>query len=178
LPPTAAAPQHHELAKETPHAPPQPPARPHTVAVTPLQRDQENFAKEVAQLNKSDDPHAIPTIDPASAGESTKSYRFDFSRGASGDEHGDGVITPLQSWHDRGLDCYYARYEYTYPSGETEDGEIVWPICYTPDEDPFPHGRHRIPFPLPEPGYKLPAGTDLPPLEKYFYDAWTSGAAP
>lgn len=175
LPPVPPAAPRHELARESPHAPPQPPERHHAVAETPLERDQKVFANEVASLNQQNDPHAIATIDPASAGVSTKSYRFDTSRGNSGDEHGNGVITPTQSWKDRGEDCYYARYEYTYPTGATEEGNIAWPVCYDPGSDPFHEPPHPMPFPLPVPGYTLPPGTDLPPLEKQVYDEWASG---
>jgi hypothetical protein len=59
--PPPPAPARHELAKESVAATPQPPERPHPVAVTAIQRDRTAFAKEVAQLNQRNDPHAIPT---------------------------------------------------------------------------------------------------------------------
>ena len=31
-----------------------------------------------------------------------------------------------------GEDCYYGRYEYTYPDGARESGNISWPFCYDP----------------------------------------------
>ncbi len=164
----ASAPRH-ELVKEVPSAPPQPAThRPVPSAVT---RDQAGFAKEVAQLNKQDDPHAIPTIDPAGRGSSSKSYAFSPPRGSS---EGNGIITPTQSWHEHGRDCYYGRYEYTYPDGAEESGSIAWPFCYDPDSDPFKEPPHPMPFPLPLPGYELPADESLPPIEKSVYEQWAA----
>ncbi|MGC1380829.1 MAG: hypothetical protein WA814_07370 [Candidatus Baltobacteraceae bacterium] len=164
----------YELAKVAPHASPQPPRPPRPPIVSNVTRDQAGFAKEVAQLNKENDPHAIPTIAPGSRGSSSKSYAF--APPSSGDEHGNGVITPTQSWHDGGRDCYYGRYEYTYPDGAEENGSIAWPFCYDPDSDPFHEPPHLMPFPLPLPGYKLPAGTQLPPIEKSVYTQWAGNA--
>ena len=171
--PPAAAPMHHELAKENVAARPQPPERPHTTASS-IQRDQATFANEVAQLNRGNDPHAIPTIDPGSAVSASKSYAFDVGRLNSGDSNGNGIITPVRGWQDRGRDCYYARYEYTYPNGASEEGSIVWPVCYDPGSDPFHEPPHPMPFPLPMAGYTLPVGTILPPLEKQAYDDWAA----
>jgi len=172
--PPPPAPARHELAKEVPNAPPQPPERPRKIAISTIQRDQAAFASEVAQLNRRNDPHAIPTIDPASAESSSKSYSFDAARSGGGDAHGNGIITPVRSWQDRGLDCYYARYTFTYPSGASEEGTIVWPVCYSPASDPFHEPPHPMPFPLPEAGYVLPPGTQMPPLEKQAYDEWAA----
>lgn len=171
-PPAALTPRH-ELAMQDVHAPPQPPQPRHRPTVTSnLALDQAGYAKEVAQLNKANDPRAIPTIDPSTQESSSKSFGFNPGGGSSGDKNGNGIITPTQSWRDHGLDCYYGRYEYTHPDGSEEDGNIVWPFCYEPGEDPFKQAPHLIPFPPPLPGYKLPPGTDLPPYEKAFYEQW------
>ena len=121
-----------------------------------IERDQAGFAREVAQLNKQNDPHAIPTIDPGSQESATKNYAFTVPSALRGSEHGNGFITPTRRWRDNGLDCYYGRYEFTYPDGSMEDGEIVWPFCYYPGADPFTQPPHRIPFPFPLAGFKLP----------------------
>lgn len=168
------APAYHELAKEAPNAPAQAPQRPRRVVISSIQRDQTAFANEVAQLNRRNDPHAIPTIDPASAESASKSYAFDASRSGGGGDHGNGVITPVRGWRQGGLDCYYARYTYTYPSGASEEGTIVWPVCFDPASDPFHEPPHPMPFPLPQAGYTLPPGTQMPPLEKQAYDEWAS----
>ena len=168
------APTLHELSKPVPHAAPEPPRRQATLE-SRLERDQAQFAREVAALNKSNDPHAIPTIDPASQGSTMKSYAFQVPASLRGDEHGNGIITPTTSWHDHGLNCYYGRYEYTYPDGAEESGSIAWPFCYQPGADPFKEPPHPMPFPPPLVGYVLPSGTYLPPIEKDFYEHWVAG---
>lgn len=164
----------HEIAKQVATAPAQSKPRPHAPVVANVDRDRALFAGEVARLNRSNDVHAIPTIDPASAGQSNRSYAFD-AAARYGTEHGNGIITPVTSWQDAGRDCYYARYSYTYPTGAMESGNIVWPICYDPATDPFHRPPHPMPFPLPLAGYRLPPGTQLPPLEKSVYDEWAAG---
>jgi hypothetical protein len=166
-----------EIAKTTAlPAPPQPP-RLIRSAPSKIERDESGFAREVAQLNAQNDPHAIPTIDPASREASSKAYAFNVPSSLRGEEHGNGIITPVQSWHQGGEDCYYGRYEYTYPDGAMESGNILWPFCYDPGADPFRQPPHPIPFPLPLLGYKLPADAQLPPIEKQVYDAWAAGNA-
>jgi hypothetical protein len=137
-----------------------------------IERDQAGFAKEVAQLNKQNDPHAIPTIDPGSQESASKNYTFTVPSALGGSARGDGYITPTRHWRDNGLDCYYARYEFTYPDGSIEDGEIVWPFCYVPGADPFAQHWPRLPFPYPLAGFKLPPDTLLPPQEKSVYERW------
>jgi hypothetical protein len=164
----------HEIVKETTR--PAPHEAPRRVPTVPsrIERDEAGFANEVAQLNRQNDPHAIPTIDPASRESSTKSYAFNVPSSLRGDEHGNGIITPVQSWHDNGRDCYYGRYEYTYPDGAMESGNIVWPFCFDPGSDPFKEPPHPIPFPLPLFGFKLPADEQLPPIEKTVYEQWAA----
>lgn len=166
-----------EIARMTTRpAPPQPARRVPTLP-SKIERDEAGFSREVAQLNEQNDPHAIPTIDPASREPSTKSYAFDVPSSLRGDEHGNGIITPVQSWHQDGRDCYYGRYEYTYPDGATESGNIVWPFCFDPGADPFKQPPHPIPFPLPLAGFKLPADAQLPPIEKAIYRQWAAANA-
>ncbi len=175
--PTESAPAKvppHELARivRSP-APPEPPRVPSVESK--IERDTAGFAREVARLNRENDPHALPTIDPASTESATKSYSF-AAAVTSGNEHGNGIITPVQSWHASGRDCYYGRYEYTYPDGAMESGSIVWPFCYDPESDPFKEPPHPIPFPLPLPGYHLSSDAELPPIEKTVYEHWAAGA--
>jgi hypothetical protein len=173
--PVPQAPPHHELAKVSPTAPPQPPAAPRTALQQRLASDQSRFGKEVASLNKGDDVHISPTIAPGGAGADTKSYAFQPPGGGEGSRFGNGVITPTRHWVDKGDNCYYGRYELEYSDGASEDGDIPWPFCYPPADDPFLRPPHPIPFPLPLPGYVLPAGTALTPIEKDVYQQW-SGA--
>jgi hypothetical protein len=162
----------HELARIAPHASPQPPQRPH-VLVSRIARDEARYAKEVARLNAGNDPHALPTIDPASRESSVKTYTMQFSSGNGA--HGNGYIFPTRNWNDRGMDCYYGRYEYTYPDGAEEDGNIVWPFCFEPSSDPFKQPPHPMPFPEPMVGFVLTPGTQMPPLERQVYEAWIAG---
>ncbi|HEY4433435.1 MAG TPA: hypothetical protein VGM99_03450 [Candidatus Cybelea sp.] len=172
--PRARAPRR-ELAKAVAYrAPPLP--QHHPEIPTKIERDQAGFEKEVAQLNKQNDIHAIPTIDPGTQESATKDYGFGVPSSLRGEEHGNGIITPTRRWHDNGNDCYYGRYEFTYPDGAMEYGDIEWPFCYEPDSDPFKESPHEIPFPLPLPGYKLPPGTQLPPIEKSIYEHWAGAA--
>jgi len=168
----------HELVRETtlpaPHEPPH-----HSPRVpSQLERDQAGFAREVAQLNSQNDPHAIPTIDPAARQSSTKSYAFNIPSSMRGDEHGNGIITPTRSWQEHGLDCYYGRYEYTYPDGAMESGNILWPFCFNPGSDPFKEPPHPIPFPLPLIGFRLPPDAEMPPIEKQVYQEWSAATGP
>jgi hypothetical protein len=167
-----------ELAKTvTAPARPMPPQH-RTSVPSKIERDEAGYAKEVAQLNAQDDPRAIPTIEPDKREPSMKQYAFNVPSSLRGDEHGNGIITPTQHWRDNGRNCYYGRYEFTYPDGAQEYGDIVWPFCYEPALDPFRLPPHEIPFPFPLPGYKLPPGTQLPPIEKSVYDDWiASGGA-
>jgi hypothetical protein len=169
-----------EIVKETKL--PAPPEVHHApVAPSKIERDEAGFAREVAQLNEQNDPHAIPTIDPASRESPTKTYAFDVPSSLRGDEHGNGIITPTRSWQQGGLDCYYGRYEFTYPDGAVESGDIVWPFCFDPADDPFKQPPHPIPFPLPVVGFKLPPDAQMPPIEKQVYQQWataTGGSAP
>lgn len=166
-----------ELVKET--TLPAPHEAHHSPRVqSPLERDQAGFSHEVAQLNQQNDPHAIPTIDPASRQSPTKNYAFSIPSSMGGGEHGNGIITPRESWKENGLDCYYGRYEFTYPDGATESGDIVWPFCFDPGSDPFKQPPHPIPFPLPLVGFKLSpnAEAELPPQEKQVYHAWAAAS--
>jgi len=165
----------HELSKETQLPAPREPKPRRIPVVSKLERDEAGFAKEVAQLNAQNDPHAVPTIDPASRESLTKTYALDIPS-ASG-EHGNGIITPVRGWRDGGRDCYYGRYSFTYPDGATESGSILWPFCYDAGVDPFKQPPHTIPFPLPLPGFRLPADAMMPPIEKEVYQAWAADNA-
>jgi hypothetical protein len=174
--PPATTPRH-EIARETAAPAPRAPRVPHIEMPSKLERDEAGFAREVAQLNAQNDPHAIPTIDPGARESSTKSYAFQIPSSMRGEEHGNGIITPTRSWSDNGHDCYYGRYEYTYPDGAMETGDIVWPFCFDPSSDPFKEPPHPIPFPLPLLGFRLPSDEQLPPIEKAVYEEWAAGNA-
>jgi len=178
----AAAPRHELARAVVVPATPQPPQRaPHRRAPSlNLARDEAGFSREVARLNAANDAHAVPTIDPATRGPSEKSYSFSPASSQHGQDSGNGIIIPVRRWKEGDDDCYYGRYEFTYPSGAEESGDIVWPFCFDAASDPFKQSPHLIPFPLPLPGYRLPSGTFLPPIEKSVYQQWAAqnGGAP
>jgi hypothetical protein len=168
-----------EIARLVPNAPPQPtPAR--TVQKQAslsemLAQQQAAFAKEAAQINAGNRaPISVATIDPNQEPVAHESYHMNFSGVPGFPNRGDGIITPQQSWRENGLDCYYGRYWYEYPDGHTESDTLPWAFCYPPRQDPFRLGIRRIPLPMPRPGYRLPAGTALTPIEKEAYDYWLS----
>lgn len=164
----------HELAREVAsiHVPHELPRK--EIVPSKIERDEAGFAREVAQLNAQNDPHAIPTIDPSTQESRTKSYQFAVPSSLRGQDEGNGIITPVRSWREAGLDCYYGRYEFTYPDGASEEGNILWPFCFDPRSDPFKEPPHPIPFPLPLPGFKLPADAQMPPIEKWEYQQWAA----
>jgi hypothetical protein len=172
-----------EIARMMPNAPAQPtPAK--TVQKKAslseiLAQQQAAFAKEAAQISAANHaPISVATVDPNSAPAARQPFQMDISGIPGMPRHGEGIITPVRSWRDGGLDCYYARYWYEYPNGEREAGVIPWPFCFAPRLDPFLRGVHTMPMPFPMPGFALPSGTQLLPQEKETYDAWLSEGRP
>lgn len=165
-----------EIAREVPNASPVPRAaktrQTQASLAEVLAQQQVAFQHEADQLNASRAPLSNATIDPNNRPSSQRQYHMDFSGLPHVTNPGQGFIMPLRSWTDSGLDCYYGHYDYEYPSGATESGNIPWAFCYTPREDPFPRNVHWINFPPPMPGYRLPPGTELTPIEKEMYDYW------
>ncbi len=172
--PAAAAPK----TPPTPQASPRPTAarvdRQATTLSETLARQQAAFQRETQAINANRVPLSNATIDPNNSPRSQQTYKMDFSGLPHETGPGYGYLTPVQSWTDRGLDCYYGHYDWEYPSGGTESANIPWAFCYTPREDPIPRGLRQFPFPLPLPGYRLPAGTQLEPVEKHVYQLWLS----
>lgn len=141
-----------ELAREEPSATPEP--TPRATVAPAISRDQAGYAKEVAALNRQNDPRAAAKQAAMAVG---------------GLERTDGP------WQQSGLECYHARYYYTYPDGTQENAFIAWPLCYDPSADPWIGGGTPSQIPPPPPWFVLPPGTALPPQEKAVYDAWKRG---
>jgi hypothetical protein len=166
-----------EEARIVQHAAPQPRAAPQTqrqaTLAEQLAQQQAAFEKQTEAMRASRNPLSVATIDPSQRESSTKSYAMNIS----GIEHatgpGEGLLTPLQSWHDHGYNCYYGRYDWIYPDGAMEHANIPWPFCYAPAQDPIARGIREFPFPLPPPGYRT-SPTDLAPIEQRVYQAWLS----
>jgi hypothetical protein len=112
------------------------------------------------------------TTDPAQSESTSKESSMSFSGDRELKGKGEGYMRPLKSWVDNGLQCYYGQYYWRYPTGTTEVGNIPWPFCFEPANDPIARHVRQFPFPLPMRGYQLPAGTYLYPIEKAVYDVW------
>jgi hypothetical protein len=165
-----------EIARIVADASPQPKAAPKKQnqgsLAEQLAQQQVAFQHEAQQINAHNAPYSIATIDPEQRESATKQYRMNFSGNQELAGKGEGYLIPLQRWVDNGLHCYYGQYYWLYPTGGTEVGNIPWPFCFTPGNDPIAHGIRQFPFPLPMAGYQLPAGTYLYPIEKDVYEAW------
>ena len=165
-----------EIARIVPSAAPQPSSAPRKQKqgslAEQLAQQQVAFQRETQQLNAQHAPLSVATIDPAQRESATKTYKMNFSGSEELSGKGEGYLIPLQRWLDHGYHCYYGRYTWLYPTGGSEIGDIPWPFCFSPNSDPIARGIRQFPFPLPPPGYRLPAGTYLYPIEKDVYDAW------
>jgi hypothetical protein len=171
-----------EIAREEPKAPPQSKAAKTQQKAASLSemlaQQQAAFQRETQAINANRAPLTNATIDPNSRPRSEPDYHMDIAGMRTASGPGDGFLTALTHWTDHGYHCYYGRYDWQYPDGGTETANIPWPFCYTPREDPIIRGYRRFPFPLPLPGYRLPAGTDLQPVEKRVYNLWLSTQQP
>ena len=161
--------------KPSPAAPHQPPQRSRPVPSRYRARRSGFRARSRAAQRTERSAAQFRRSIPESRESSTKSYAFDvpvvFTRRRTRQRHHHAS----RSWQRGGRDCYYGRYEFTYPDGAMESGSIVWPFCFDPSSDPFKEPPHPIPFPLPLLGFKLPADAQLPPIEKSVYEAWAAG---
>lgn len=166
-----------EIARIVPRAPPQPRSAPKKQnqgsLAEELAQQQVAFQHEAQQLNAQHAPLSVATIDPAQRESASKQYRINFSGNRELEGMGEGYLIPLQRWiGENGSHWYYGQYYWIYPTGGTEVANIPWPFCFTPASDPIVRGIRQFPFPLPRPGYQLPAGTYLYPIEKDVYSAW------
>ena len=123
-----------------------------------IERDEAGYAKEVAQLNAQNDPacdsdHRAGIMrDP-----SRKAICVQRPSTLRGDEHGNGIITPTAALaRHTDADCYYGRYEFTYPDGSRSTAISCGRSATIRAPDPFKLPPHPIPFPLPLPGFDLP----------------------
>ncbi len=171
--PARAAPPRPELARAQAHATPQPARVAHpaheAMQRIALARAEQRIAAYARALQAARDPLALPTVVPSPA--SRHPAHFD----VLGREQPHGVealLTPIRHWYDGDRSCYYARYSATFAAGGNEDGVIPWPVCYPRSDDAMAHPPypHRVPVPVPPPGYTLPSGTYLTPFLRAIYD--------
>ncbi len=169
-------PAFHELAKLEPTASPQPtpqktPLRPKETTLQQQIAEQERvYSQEVAQLNHQNNPLSIATPAHEPAASYRRSY-FD-APGRAQRNVVQAVLTPLRHWYERGMSCYYARYDAEYATGGNEEGVIPWPVCYPQYDDRMAHPPypHALPIPVPQADYVLPSGTYLTPLLRAVYN--------
>jgi hypothetical protein len=168
-----------EIARIVPNATPQPRSAERTKAAAlaeQLAQQEVAFAREAAQLNNSHSPTDVATADPRLHDQQNNDFHSAFAGSRELQGKGDGFLEPLQRWRGSGAtagqNCYYGRYYWTYPTGGQEVANIPWAFCYFPASDPIAHGIREFPFPDPLPGYRLPAGTPMQPIEKDVYEYW------
>jgi len=170
-----------EIARIMPTAPPQPRSAPkrtqQATLAEQLAQQQVAFEHEAQQINQQHGPISIATIDPSQRESAVRTYHMNFGGNAELRDRGEGFYRPLKAWIDpeSGLHCYYIQYQWLYPTGGTEVADVPWPFCYPPSGDLVARGLRTIPMQFPPPGYQLPAGTYLFPIEKEVYEAWLRG---
>lgn len=155
-----------EIARFDPRSIHPPPAR--AIAVNAAQAQQAMYERTIAKLRAENNP-LVSAARPVSQPAAPRHYSFDFS-GAGTAPDSEGILTPVQSWHDGGYDYYYVRYWVQYADGSTETGVVPWPLRYRPSQDPFRLGLEHFPLPVPLPDYVLPGGTNLHPLVAFCYE--------
>lgn len=153
-----------ELARLDPRSINPPPA--HAIALGAAQQ-QAIYERTIAKLRAENNP-LISAARPVSQAAAPKHYTFDFS-GVGTAPDAEGILTPVQSWHDGGFNYYYVRYWVQYADGSTETGIVPWPLRYRPSQDPFRLGLEHFPLPAPMADYVLPGGTNLHPLVAFCY---------
>lgn len=166
----ALQPQPHEVRREIARFDPRsihpPPA--HAIAVNAPQTQEAMYERTIAKLRAENNP-LLSAARPVSQPAAPKHYSYDFS-GVGTAPDSEGVLTPVQSWHDGGYDYYYVRYWVQYADGSTETGVVPWPLRYRPSQDPFRLGLEHFPLPVPLPDYVLPGGTNLHPLVAFCFE--------
>jgi hypothetical protein len=181
----------HELSRQDLHAPRQPSKsataspQPRQIAYRPpapnslpqrkspqLTREQiarmdQEFAKTIAQTRSLVNPLRV-NPDPAAA---PKRYRIQLAGVLGHLHHGQGIYYPIKGWRSGGFDYYYVAYEFTYPDGTLETGNVPWPIHFAPNDDPFVSPDvgmlQRTPLPPPPAGF-VPPG-DLGKALRYYF---------
>lgn len=166
-----------ELARIVPSAPPQPRSAPKQqklgALAEELAQQQVAFQHEAQQLNSQRAPLSVATIDPAQRESAMRQYRINVSGNHELQGPGEGILSEvLARWIDQGMHCYYIQYTWLYPTGGVEVANVPWPFCYPPTNDPIARRERHVAILEPPPGYHLPAGTYLYPIEKRVYDYW------
>lgn len=176
-----APPTPEPTTRPAPPRPAQAPPRP----LTPQQRFAQNlaaeeraFTREVAQLRARNNPLSVATIAPRPPSSYRREY-LNISGIDSNQEHYEGIVSPIETWTQGSLRCHYATYDVEYSSGADDKGNIPWPLCYPPGQDPLtlPDGRpvpNGSPVPaedlFPMTGYVLPRSVFLTQFLRQLYN--------
>ncbi len=168
-----------ELAHITPNGTPQPRSAPKKQSqgtlAEQLAQQEVAFQHEAQQINAQHSVISVATVDPSQTPAAQKPFQLDISGLPGEPQRGEGIIFPNPMARVHGYDCYNgARYTLRYDSGQLEEGDIPWPFCFTPRQDPFLQRYRRFDMPLPVAGYRLPSGVELQPAAKDVYTAWLS----
>ena len=143
-----------------------------------IARTQTMTQREIAQLQRQNNPLSVATIKPRPASAFRRTY-FNISGIDRNLNRYEGLITPTRTWSEGNLRCHYADYNVQYTYGGTDKGSIPWPLCYRPDSDPMmlPDGTLAptgTPVPpedlIPMAGYVKPRGYYLTPFLQSLYD--------
>jgi hypothetical protein len=167
-----------ELAHITPHGTPQPHSAPKKQSrgtlAEQLAQQEVAFQHEAQQINAQHSVLSVATIDPNQRPSSQQPFQMDMPGMPGQPRRGEGIIYPTPMARVRGYDCYGSGSTYTlrYMDGQLEQGEIPWPFCYPPRQDPFLQRYRSFDMPLPLPGYRLPSGVQLQPAARDVYQAW------
>ena len=170
--------QQQHVAVTPTHAPPETPRpiasaaqHPLTVAES-IQTQQQNLEKVAEEMRAARAPLGIATMQPRPPA----TYRQSFTINLPGSEPDQftGLLTPVKSWAEGGLHCYYLHYIAQWSGGTSEQGIIPWQACYAAGSDPFPTER-RTRIPAPPPGYRLPQDATIGPWLRGLYEAWLNG---
>lgn len=170
--PARRPPPPRELAKITPraHRPIPPRSRPHraVLSAAAIAEQEQQFSKTIAEARQAENPvTSAARAEPSP--QTMKAYRMNVAGQLGIDHAAQGILEPVRSWREGPYDYYYVSYSVQYPDGSLEHGIVPWPIRYLRASDPFTHGIHHLPLPVPMLDFQLPPGTPLHPLVAFCY---------
>lgn len=133
-----------------------------------LAADMRMYERTIAQARAASDPVTgaeSSRVTPEAPTRMTINIHGDF-----GKPQPEGVLYPTKRWVEGAFVYYYVRYTAEYADGQTETGDVPWPIRFPIGDDPFERGLHRMPLPGPLPDYVMPSDVAMMPLVKNCWD--------
>ena len=167
-----------------PGSPQQQPVRPSKPRLTEEQIAalESQFSRTIAQQRAMSQAMAAPTEQP----QTMKRYAFQFQGRQGALRRGEGWLSTLSEFRcgpNGAFNCHYLHYEYVWPDGTYESGDVPWPVGYPRNADPWdppPSRPIQLPLPPPMPGWQLTR--DIPPqnriLRSYFPDRYPDAKPP